>query len=188
MQTFNAVKSAKVLLAEKLQTARLVVDATAGNGYDTLFLAKNTPQDTDILAFDIQQSAIESTKKLLAEENLLYKVQLYCTSHADLLNYLEGYTGIDIAMFNLGYLPGCNHRVVTTADSTLQAVKAVIDSLNPGGVLSITAYPGHEEGAKEEQELHILLANLPAKAFTVIRLILLNHLNNPPVLYMIEKV
>jgi SAM-dependent methyltransferase len=188
MQILNPVRSAQALLAEKLKTAKLVVDATAGNGHDTLFLAQNTPSDTTVLAFDIQPGAIEATQRLLSQQNLLYKVKLYCASHTDIVSNLDEHTGLDVAIFNLGYLPGCNHSIVTTKDSTMLAVQAIIECLNPGGILSITAYPGHEEGAKEEQAIRTFLAKLSYKRFTVIRLELLNHVNNPPVLYMIEKV
>lgn len=188
MQTFNAIRSAKLLLAEKLKTASLAIDATAGNGHDTLFLAKNTPDAANILAFDIQQSAIEATRKLLLQENLLYKVNLYCTSHADILNFLDDSQDIDVAMFNLGYLPGGNHSVVTTVNSTIPAIQAVLDLLNQGGILSVTAYPGHEEGRDEEQALSAFFTKLSYQDFTVIRLAMLNHFNNPPVLYMVEKV
>lgn len=187
MQTFNPVKIAQFLLQEKLKTAKLVVDATAGNGQDTLFMAANTPENTVVLSFDVQESAIQATQKLLSQHNLLTKVKLYCVSHTDINHYLNK-TMIDIAMFNLGYLPGDNHRVVTKTDSTLLAVKQVIEYLNEGGVLSIVAYPGHEEGLQEEQELYKFLAVLPTKNFTVLRSNMLNHVNNPPILYIIEKV
>lgn len=187
MQTFNPVKAAKAILLSKLKTAKVAVDATCGNGYDTLFLAQNTPLEAEILAFDIQESAIKATERLLLQEDLLYKVKLHHESHANIQHYLNG-AGIDAAMFNLGYLPGDDHNIVTKTTSTMLAVKAVMEALNAGGVLSIAAYPGHQEGAREENELHTFLAALPYKSFNIIRLEMLNHINNPPVLYMLEKV
>ena len=53
----------KKLLKEVIDKNSIVVDATAGNGNDTLFLAK-TPAKK-VFAFDVQNKAITNTNDLL---------------------------------------------------------------------------------------------------------------------------
>lgn len=45
------------------------IDLTCGNGYDTLFLSNLAGISGCVKAFDIQEEAIERTKKLLKEKS-----------------------------------------------------------------------------------------------------------------------
>ena len=85
----NAVQAAQQLLRPYLEKARIVVDATAGNGKDTLFLAKHTPPEATVWAFDIQPAAIETTRRLLISDGLLGKVRLVQDSHDQINNYIS---------------------------------------------------------------------------------------------------
>ena len=67
----------------------IFIDATAGNGHDTLFLAQHIEKGSKILAFDIQEQAILQTRQLLQNNDLEEKVTCILDSHAQLLNYLE---------------------------------------------------------------------------------------------------
>ncbi len=40
------------------------IDATCGNGFDTLFLCRTAGENGHVKAFDIQEQAIERTRKL----------------------------------------------------------------------------------------------------------------------------
>jgi ubiquinone/menaquinone biosynthesis C-methylase UbiE len=186
MQTFSAVKMAHKLLINKLNTAKCVVDATAGNGNDTLFLAKNSSDDAVIWAFDIQQVAISNTTQLLATHNLSNKVSLVVDSHTNVALYIN--KQIDIAMFNLGYLPKSEHTIATEDYSTIMALQEFLRLLSVGGVISIVAYPGHEKGYYEQQSVQEFLKSLPAKLFTVGCWSMINHVNHSPILYVVEKV
>lgn len=53
------------LLEESVCKGDTVIDATCGNGNDTLFLSNTVGENGDVLAFDIQQQAIEKTKEVL---------------------------------------------------------------------------------------------------------------------------
>ena len=134
MQTFNAVKLAQYLLDCKVKRAGYLVDATAGNGKDTLFLAKNSPEHAVIWAFDVQQAAILNTKQLLVDCKLENKVNIIVDSHANIERY--SIKEIDVAMFNLGYLPNADHNITTKCQSTITALQKILELLSIGGVIS----------------------------------------------------
>lgn len=185
MQTFNAVKLAQQLLLEKIKAAQCVVDATAGNGKDTLFLAKNSCKDAVIWAFDIQDAAIFKTKQLLVTHNLLNKVHLIVDNHANMSSYING--TIDVAMFNLGYLPSADHKITTDVQSTKMALQQILKALSVGGIVSLVTYPGHQEGYHEQQAIQEYLKSLSPEIFTVGCWSMINHVNHPPMLYVVEK-
>lgn len=186
MQTYNATRIAHQLVQDKLSNAKYVVDATAGNGKDTLFIAQNTPENAIIWAFDIQPAAIANTKDVLANHGYINKVRLILDSHANI--GLHIHDPINIAMFNLGYLPQAAHDITTQAQSTIAALQQIINLLSIGGVISLIAYTGHLTGQYEHQEVRKFIAALPANSFTVGCWTIINHAGNPPILYLIEKV
>jgi 16S rRNA C1402 N4-methylase RsmH len=185
MQTLNAVKLAQQLLRNKINKAQCVVDATAGNGKDTLFLAKNSSNDTVIWSFDIQETAIIKTSQLLSKHNLSDKVKLIVDSHVNIDRYIT--EEIDVAMFNLGYLPNADHRITTEDQSTVVALRKILGLLSTGGMISVVAYSGHQEGQREQKSVQELFTSLPSELFTVGCWSMINHNNNPPILYVVEK-
>lgn len=186
MQTLNAIRLAQELLLPKVACAHCIVDGTAGNGKDTLFLAQNSPEHGMVYAFDIQESAIEKSRKRVIEHHLENKVQLILDSHVNIRTYIS--SPIDVAMFNLGYLPGNCHETMTMADSTIRALTDVVGQLSVGGIISIVAYPGHQHGQEENQAVRSYVMTLPPEQFTVVCLDMINHGKQPPILYLIEKV
>lgn len=185
MVVANAVNMAQRFLMAKLANAALVVDATAGNGKDTLFLAENTPDTATVIAFDIQQQALLNTEQLLTQSRLSHKVRLILASHAKMADYIQ--QPIDAAIFNLGYLPGGDHTVNTCPDTTIEAIRQTLQLLTPGGMVTVAAYPGYEHGKEECHVLHQYLTGLSQKLFAVACWSMVNQINNPPVLYVIEK-
>lgn len=181
----NAVEAAQRLLLPYLAQARAVVDATAGNGKDTLFLAQNTSPQTLVWAFDIQAAALQQTRAVLAAAGVAAKVRLIQDSHARLGSVLAH--PVDAVMFNLGYLPGGNQQITTRPETTLAAVEQAAALLNPGGLITIVAYPGHEPGRREDQLLRPFLAALPQQRFAVACFRMLNQIHHPPLLYAVEK-
>src|SRR5262249_26025680 len=134
-----------------------VVDATAGNGHDALVLAKLALQGErgTLVAFDIQDQALENTQKRLAnfpaERIFLYKK---CHSKiAEVMAEVVAAQSAKLIVLNLGYLPGSDKSCTTLSDTTLKAIKTSLSLICVGGAISITCYPGHEEGRLEEQEI-----------------------------------
>ena len=132
----------------------LVVDATIGNGFDTLYLCNLTPKGK-VFGFDIQDEAIANTKKLLENKN---NYKLFKVSHENINTVLKDYNGkISLVLFNLGYLPNGNKKITTKVDSTIKAIQNSFELLNHKGVILVTIYPGHQEGLKESIEIKKLL-------------------------------
>lgn len=135
-------------VAAVLREGDLAVDATAGNGHDTVFLAGLVGATGKVIAFDVQEQAIASTRQRLAAAGLLERVELVHGSHALICEHAAAASAAAV-MFNLGYLPGGDHEVITRTEETLQALEAAAGVLRPGGVLTIVCYPGHAGGDEE---------------------------------------
>lgn len=140
-------------VAALLGEGDLAVDATAGNGHDTLFLARGVGGDGHVWAFDIQQQAIDACRTRLSEAGLAERVSLIRDGHQFMPQYLpETARGqIRVVMFNLGYLPGSDKAVTTTAETTLKALDAAAALLSREGLLSVLVYRGHDGGEQEAQ-------------------------------------
>jgi SAM-dependent methyltransferase len=145
-----------------LEEGSEVVDATCGNGKDSLFLAKLLEsKQGKLYCIDIQDKALIHTKELLQKEanSFLSAVSFFHQSHETFPEEIKP-DSLKLIVFNLGYLPGADKSKTTQVHSTLQSVKTALTLLKDGGVLSITCYPGHEEGKKEEKALLNLLSTL----------------------------
>lgn len=129
----------------------ILVDATAGNGLDTLFLAELAGPDGRVYAFDIQTIALERTRDRLESAGLSRRVTLIKEGHEALCEALPAVVRGHVAavMFNLGYLPRGNRALVTRTESTLAALEQAAVCLRPAGALAVIAYPGHPGGAEE---------------------------------------
>ena len=124
----TAVRFVQDYLAAHLPHPKLCIDATCGNGGDTAFLCRLAGPEGRVLGFDIQPEAIASTRARLKKQGLT--AELICDSHASLLQYVRPGTA-DIVMFNFGWLPGADHSVFSTADSSIPALEAALAALRP---------------------------------------------------------
>ncbi len=183
------LKSARFLARDALlravQPGDTVVDATMGNGHDTLFLAEQAGPEGHVYAFDIQEGAVESTRKLLEEHSVSDRVTLLRRSHAEMSGIVPA--GLSAAVFNLGWLPGGDHRITTRCASTEKAVLSALELLKPGGITTICAYPGHEEGNRELEMLSGLLSVLSNRTYNVLRQTFLNAGPGAPECFIIQK-
>jgi len=142
-------------LREHLAPGDMVIDATAGNGHDTLFLSRCVGPTGQVFAVDLQQAALDATQRRL-DEARAENVTLILGSHAELRDLIPcRYHGtVAAVMFNLGYLPGGDKSLITRSESTLRALDAAWQLLRPEGWLTVLAYPGHPGG---QQELECVL-------------------------------
>ena len=165
----TAVKFVQDFLAARLVHPRLCVDATCGNGGDTAFLCGlSAASGGRVLGFDIQPEAIASTRARLEQAGVpAGQYALHCDSHAHLLQYVQPGTA-DAVMFNFGWLPGADHAVFSTADSSIPALEAALQAVRPGGVVSAILYSGAVIGTDEKQAVLAWLRALPLKDFTVL--------------------
>lgn len=149
-------------LSEVLHPGDWAIDATAGNGHDTLFLARTVGPTGKVVAFDIQTRAYEETIRRL-ESAQLTNVEFHLLDHAlmDTILLEEDWHRIRAVTFNLGYLPGGDKRVITTPASTLRALTTVQRLIHAGALLTILAYPEHAGGDAETQVVTDWVKSLP---------------------------
>ena len=167
-------------LAQVITPEDVVVDATMGNGHDTLFLAKLAKQ---VYAFDIQEKALEKTSKRLQEAGLT-NVDLLLQGHETVDQFV---TEVKAAIFNLGYLPSADKSIITQPQTTLEALEKLCQMLIKGGRIAIMIYYGHEGGDIERDTVLDFVSQLPQQEYTATIYRTLNQINNPPFLVMIEK-
>lgn len=166
------------LVLQHIQPEHICLDATCGNGHDTVFLATHA---THVHAVDIQPQAIESTQQKLAT-NQLHNVTLHLGSHDQLSSMIPTDIMFDVVMYNLGYLPHSDHNIITTSDTTVSSLQQAITLLNPGGLVTITLYIGHEGGLEESMAIESYLKTLDKHAFTIMTFRYLNRTNSPYVI------
>ncbi|MEA5445651.1 class I SAM-dependent methyltransferase [Gammaproteobacteria bacterium AB-CW1] len=146
---------AQTLIRPRLQAGDCAVDATVGNGHDTRFLAECVGETGQVLGLDIQEAAIRTTEGRLAQAGLNGRVQLRQCGHERLDQVLPDHMRgrLKVVMFNLGYLPGGDHDIVTRPDTTLTAIRAAWDNLCADGLISLMIYRGHRGGKDEYQAI-----------------------------------
>ena len=152
MAMVDLVGMHKYFILQHISDGDTVVDFTMGNGNDTLFLSRAVGDKGRVFAFDIQEEALASTRKLLEDSAAPENYTLICASHPRAKEFVS--EPIKAGMFNLGYLPRSGKKAVTTMrETTMPAVTAALELLAPDGVLIVAIYPGHEEGALEGEML-----------------------------------
>lgn len=167
-------------LAQVITQEDIVVDATMGNGYDTLFLARLAKQ---VYAFDIQEKALEKTSQRLQEAGLT-NVELLLQGHETVDQFV---TEVKAAIFNLGYLPSADKNIITKPQTTIEALEKLCRMLIKGGRIAVMIYYGHEGGDIERDAVMDFVSQLPQQEYTATIYRTLNQINNPPFLVMIEK-
>ena len=157
------------------------VDATCGNGHDTLWLAERFGK---VYGFDIQKSAIEATAARI-EEAGFENVELIHDGHEKMADYVKERP--HVIVFNLGYLPGGDKSVSTESESTLEALIDALSILAVDGLLCITMYQGHCEGYRERLKVLEWAKSLDKGRYHCIRTDMVNQPNNPPEILWITK-
>jgi len=176
---------ANELMSKRVKKGDIVIDATVGNGNDTIFLSELVGDMGKVYGFDIQATAIINTKKKLLEKGFLERTKLFEDSHENINIYIH--EEVDLIVFNLGYLPGGNHEIITKADSTVAAINKGLKLLKKNGIMIITAYYRHLGGLEEKEVVEKFLGNLNQKDFSVLKFQFINQINYPPMLFGIEK-
>lgn len=181
----NAVSICKDIINRYIKEGSIVLDATVGNGNDTLDLARLVTDKGKVYGFDIQSIAIENTKSLLIQNQLEDRVILIKDSHENIDKYI--FKPLDFALYNLGYLPKGDKEIKTRSSSTVISVDKTLKLLKDNGILLIVSYIGHPGGLEEMKALEGYLKDLDQKQFSVLKNEFINQVNSPPLLYIIEK-
>lgn len=181
------------LLAEKINNdkGQLAVDLTAGNGYDALMLTRLVGKSGQVVAFDVQQAALQSTRQRLLDHGATVRmwqagdavvplaagVDLVEAGHEQLRRFLPAAPQVIIA--NLGYYPGGDRQIVTLPQTTLMALQQSCELLLAGGRLAVVTYPGHPGGAEEGQAVDGFFSTLDDSKFNVLQMKVCNRLDAP---------
>lgn len=165
------------IVKEFLDTKKVAIDGTLGNGHDTDFLSDNFEK---VYAFDIQKAACEGYL-----ERKRKNVDVINDSHHKFKEYIN--TGVDCIMYNLGFLPGGDKVVTTMHETSMSSIKEGLEILNSGGMMTICIYRGHNEGKEEETCILEFVKELPKSKYGVMIHSFLNRNNNPPILVVVEK-
>ena len=173
------------LLAPALNPGAAAVDATMGNGQDTLWLCERVGETGRVYAFDVQGEAVARTRQRLEAAGVADRATLYCLGHEHMAEAVR--EQVDIVMFNLGWLPGAAHAVTTRAETTLRAVDAALALLKPEGLMTICVYPGHDEGKRELEALLQWAGSLDPKRWDALIKYYLNQPNDPPRMIAVKR-
>ncbi|PKG22251.1 class I SAM-dependent methyltransferase [Niallia nealsonii] len=180
---------ARSLLSNCVQNGDIAIDATMGNGHDTLFLAKLVGHSGKVFSFDIQQDALIATEKKLAENNLKNIVHTFLCGHERIKPVIPTscHGKVTGAIFNLGYLPGGDKSIVTTSTTTIAAIEQLLEILAPEGIIVLVIYHGHPEGQQERDALLQYVKSIDQQTAHVLEYRFINQMNNPPFIIAIEK-
>ena len=180
----STVRIAHEYLRAALKPGGAAVDATVGNGHDTLFLAGLVAPGGRVYGFDLQEEAIKKTARLVTDHGYSKIVTLFNQGHENMNRFVpEKVNGI---IFNLGYLPGGDHTVVTKPDTTVKAVREGLDLLAEGGIMCIVVYTGHQGGQEEQDKLEYLLNGLDKSRYCASKIHFFNR-EQAPYPILIEK-
>jgi len=170
--------------------ALLAVDATAGNGHDTLFLAERVGEGGRVWAFDVQRAALDAAQSRIAEAGFSCRVCFVLAGHESAGDVLpkDAAGKIRAATFNLGFLPGSDRRIVTGAGTTLAALNALAALLAQHGILSVHSYSGHAGGEDEAAKVARWFRALPWDGWRVAEYSFCNKNRNREILFLAEKI
>ncbi len=181
----GAVPLAHYFLCERLRPGDRAVDATCGNGNDTLLLARLVGAEGRVWAFDIQPEALEVTSRLLHEHGCHSQVQLTAMGHESLAEVVN--EPLRAVVFNLGFLPKGDKGCITLPETTVTALGQAADLLQPGGLLLAALYPGHAGGDDESLAVEQWAAALAPNLFNVWQHRQMNRSGAAPYLVMVER-
>lgn len=180
----TAMHYSHTLLKECVHTGDLVVDATMGNGHDTLFLSQLVGPTGEVFGFDVQSAAVKNTKERV---NNAPNVHCILDGHENMEHYLPKDCMIQAAIFNLGYLPKSDKSIITQPQTTIAALNYLVEHLAPAGRIVIVLYYGHPGGEKEKKAVLRFAKQLKQETFNVMTYQFINQCNQPPICLCIEK-
>ncbi len=179
------------IIKSQIKPGGVYVDATMGNGNDTLFFCEMAGKNGIVWAFDIQEQALRSTRSLLLKHGFkdgLHEgnLRLVRDGHQNMDRYL-GKNSADAVCFNFGYLPGGDHAAATKPETSVTAIGKGLDILKSGGMMSLCIYSGGDTGFEEKEAVLSFVKGLPASEYTVIVNEYYNRVNHPPMPVFIFK-
>ena len=180
----SLVTEAHKTIQPYLSEQSISIDATMGNGHDTLFLARHSHK---VYAFDIQENAINATHLRLEKNNCIDNVSLIHAGHETMHLHINPEEKADAILFNLGYLPHADTSIITQEENTITALNQAIKLLSTNGIISIISYPGHPGGNTELQAIIHWYKQLNSSHFAITIIRSMQEKTNSPRLFTIQK-
>ena len=173
-------------ITAQVQPGDICIDATRGNGNDTILLSSLCKETGHVYAFDIQEQALAHTRQRLLDADAPQNYTLLLESHTNMDHYVQP-ESVSCIVFNLGYLPGGDHTKATQASSSIEALTRSLSLLKKGGLISLCIYSGGDSGFEERDAVLSWLKNLDSHKYLVIRSDYYNRPNNPPIPVLIIR-
>lgn len=180
MKNYQITQWCSRFIEEQVKDGDICIDATMGNGNDTLLLSRLAGPDGQVLAFDIQEQALQAARQKLLRENAPANYTLFLESHTHMADHVKP-DSVSCIVFNFGYLPGGDHSLATRSENSIQALEQSLTLLKKGGLLSLCIYSGGDSGFEERDALLTWLKKLDSHNYLVIRSDYYNRPNNPPI-------
>lgn len=181
----NSLYQSHDIIGRTVKAGDTVIDATCGNGGDTLFLARLVGPGGRVYTFDIQRQALDKTFERLKANGLESIAIQICDSHEHMDAYVTG--PVKAVMFNLGYLPGGDHSIGTKASSTIAAITKATELIEVHGIVTVVVYYGGDSGFAEKEQVLGFVRTIDCRRFTVSQTEFVNQVHCPPILLCIEK-
>jgi len=181
----NCLTQSHEIISRVVKPGDTVVDATAGNGGDTVFLAELVGPTGRVYSFDIQQKALDKTKEKLVSLGLNERVILINEGHEHMDRHIK--EEVRAVMFNLGYLPGGDHKISTKGETTAMALDKSMALLAVNGIITMVVYHGGDSGFEEKNYILDYIKQIDYRKFSVMKTEFVNQVNCPPILVCIEK-
>ncbi|TFJ92827.1 class I SAM-dependent methyltransferase [Lentibacillus salicampi] len=176
------------LMEEAVIQGDTVIDATCGNGHDTVFLSRLVGDEGHVFGFDIQDQAIANTQERL-RQNGLTNTRIIKDSHSNFIHHIpvDQLTRLGGAIFNLGFLPGSDKSIITQSETTILAIEGILSHMKQNGMIVLVVYHGHEGGDLEREQLMRYVHLLDQKLYHVLYYGFINQKNDPPFILAIQK-
>lgn len=186
MKKYQITQWCAKFIRDHVQPGDICIDATMGNGNDTLLLSQLAGETGKVLAFDIQEMALVNTRKRLTDSSAPENYTLLLESHTKISKYADENT-ISCIVFNFGYLPGGDHAKATLAANSISAMEQGLRLLKKDGMMSLCIYSGGDSGFEERDAILTWLKTLDSRKYLVIKSDYYNRPNNPPIPVLIIK-
>lgn len=175
-----------------LKIGDTAIDATCGNGHDTLFIAKNVLgiNQGQLYSLDIQAQALKEAREKLSKNlspELIERIEFIQSCHSCFPIAIKPKT-VKLIVYNLGYLPGGNKNVTTSFETTLTSIENAMDLVADDGLISITCYPGHHAGKIEQTKIVSFIEQLHPWKWVCCHHIWINRREGPTLFLLQRKI
>ncbi|MDY3250948.1 MAG: class I SAM-dependent methyltransferase [Candidatus Choladocola sp.] len=179
-QDYQITAWCRRMMRDHISEGAFCIDATMGNGNDTEYLCRLAGPTGRVLAFDVQQQALDATRRRLQESLPWCNYELILDSHSHMEQY-AGPESADCIAFNLGYLPGGDHGLATKPETTIEALSQGLSILKKNGIMSVCIYSGGDSGFEEKEAVLSWMKGLDCSRYLVLVTQYYNRPNHPPV-------